>query len=60
MPSFEINLLQDRCVTCNWYQKPVDIWTLLNYRSCAQLSIRVVLSMALYTEFLGVHPSGSN
>ena len=44
-----VNVSQDRCVTCNWYQKQTDTRTKLNYRSCA----------TLYTEFLGVHQTGS-
>ena len=30
-----INLSRDRRVTSNWYQKPTDTGTILNYRSCA-------------------------
>ena len=30
-----INISQDRRVTCSWYQKPTDTGTILNYRSCA-------------------------
>ena len=29
------NVSQDRGVTCNWYQKPTDTGSILNYRSCA-------------------------
>ena len=28
-----INVSQDRVVTCNWYQTPTDTGTILNYRS---------------------------
>ena len=30
-----INVSQGRGVTCNWYQKPTETGTILNYRSCA-------------------------
>ena len=29
-----INVSHDRGVTCNWYQKPTNTRTILNYRSC--------------------------
>ena len=37
LPSLEMNIKvsQDRSVTCNWYQKPTDTGSILNYRSCA-------------------------
>ena len=46
-----INISQDRSVTCNWYQKPTDTGNILKYRS--------VVSKALYTELLGVQLTGS-
>ena len=30
-----MNVSQDRGVTCNWYQEPTGTGTILNYRSCA-------------------------
>ena len=30
-----INVLQDKGVTCNWYQKATDTGTILIYRKCA-------------------------
>ena len=29
------NVLQDRVLTCNWYEKPTTTGTILNYRACA-------------------------
>ena len=39
-PNLQLTLLEtnsegDRRVTSNWYQKPTDTGTILNYRSCA-------------------------
>ena len=30
-----INVSQDRSVTCNWFEKHLDTGTILNYRSCS-------------------------
>ena len=34
---FNMNVSQDRGVTCSWYQKPTNTGTILNYRSCAPI-----------------------
>ena len=35
LPFLDLNIIvsQDRGVTCNWYQKPTDTGTIVNYRS---------------------------
>ena len=56
-----INVLQDRGVTCTWYRKPTDAGLVLNYRTCAPTQCkRIVIQGHVHRMFLLVHLTGSN
>ena len=51
VPATENNLLQDKMVSCNDYQKVTYDETILSYRSPASFDTGVRFSTALYVEF---------
>ena len=56
-----INVLEDRDVTCTWYQKPTDAGLVLNYRTYAPTQYkRMVIQGHVHRIFLLVHLTGSN
>ena len=47
-----INVNEDRKISCRWYQKSIDTGIILNFRSCARYNIRKLWFKGLCIRFL--------